>query len=139
MHARSTIDLEWLRERVQRNRFLLLLLAPILLFASTPFVGLVMQPATARVLRFGVFVLVIAAAGNAFTHDAADAMRFDDRSSAVALYFSFVTITTLGYGDIVPVSEAARMLASFEAFTGQVYITILVARLVGLHIAAEQT
>ncbi len=48
-------------------------------------------------------------------------------------YFSFVTLTTLGYGDIVPVSQAARSLVSVEALLGQLYLTILVARLVGLH------
>ena len=46
-----------------------------------------------------------------------------------------MTLTTLGYGDIVPVSETARMLAAGEAVSGQVYLTVLVARLVGLHIS----
>jgi hypothetical protein len=49
-------------------------------------------------------------------------------------YFSFVTLTTVGYGDIAPVSSAARTLAALEAITGQIYLTVLVARLVGLHI-----
>ncbi len=48
-------------------------------------------------------------------------------------YFSFVTLTTLGYGDIVPVSKVARSLVAVEALLGQLYLTILVARLVGLH------
>lgn len=47
-----------------------------------------------------------------------------------AIYFSFVTIATLGYGDIVPASEAARGLAILEAVGGQTYIAVLVARLV---------
>ena len=51
------------------------------------------------------------------------------------LYFSFVTLTTLGYGDVVPNSAVARMLASGEAITGQLFVAILIARLVGLHIA----
>jgi hypothetical protein len=51
------------------------------------------------------------------------------------LYFSFVTLTTLGYGDIVPTSPISRMLASTEAIAGQLYLTVLVARLVGLYIA----
>jgi hypothetical protein len=55
--------------------------------------------------------------------------------STSVLYFSFTTLTTLGYGDIVPVSPTARMLTSVEAITGQLYLTVLVARLVGLHIA----
>lgn len=49
-------------------------------------------------------------------------------------YFSFMTLTTVGYGDIVPYSAAARTLAALEAITGQIYLTVLVARLVGLHI-----
>jgi hypothetical protein len=51
------------------------------------------------------------------------------------LYFSFATLTTLGYGDIVPTTPISRMLASVEAITGQLYLAVLVARLVGLHIA----
>ena len=50
-------------------------------------------------------------------------------------YYSFVTLTTLGYGDIVPVSPFARTFAALEAVIGQLYIAILIARLVGLHIA----
>lgn len=49
-------------------------------------------------------------------------------------YFSVTTITTLGYGDIVPVAELARSLANLEALIGQVYLTVLVARLVGRHL-----
>ena len=54
------------------------------------------------------------------------------------LYFSFVTLTTLGYGDITPVSEAARMLSVLEAVVGQVFLVVLVARLVSIRQAAEQ-
>ncbi len=50
-----------------------------------------------------------------------------------AIYFSFVTISTLGYGDILPVSEAARGLAMLEAVGGQMYLAVLVARLVSLY------
>ncbi len=56
------------------------------------------------------------------------------RTGAEMVYFSFVTLTTLGYGDIVPVSPSARALATLEALTGQLYLTVLVARLVALHI-----
>ncbi|MDJ0856860.1 MAG: potassium channel family protein [Desulfobacterales bacterium] len=51
------------------------------------------------------------------------------------LYYSFVTLSTLGYGDVLPVIGPAKALAYFEAIIGQLYLTILVARLVGLHIA----
>ena len=55
--------------------------------------------------------------------------------SSTAIYFSFVTLTTLGYGDITPVTAAARTAAVLEALTGQVYLVVLVARLVGLTVA----
>lgn len=54
-------------------------------------------------------------------------------------YFSLVTMTTIGYGDIVPVSTAARTFATMEGVLGQVYLTILVARLVGMHLMHQQT
>ncbi len=54
------------------------------------------------------------------------------------LFFSFVTITTLGYGDIVPASGPAAALASLEAVVGPLYLTILIARLVGLHIGTAR-
>ena len=47
------------------------------------------------------------------------------------LYFSFVTLTTLGYGDVTPVSPLAKSLTIFIAIAGQLYLTILVAMLVG--------
>lgn len=49
-------------------------------------------------------------------------------------YFSFVTLATVGYGDIVPHTPAARTMALLEAILGQFYLVALVGRLVGLHI-----
>ncbi|MDJ0958745.1 MAG: ion channel [Arenicellales bacterium] len=54
-------------------------------------------------------------------------------------FFSFVTLTTLGYGDITPVAHYARVLAYSEAIIGQLYLTILVARLVGTYIAQSRS
>lgn len=51
------------------------------------------------------------------------------------IYYSFVTLTTLGYGDITPQLPIARSLSYLEAVLGQLYLTILVAALVGIHIA----
>jgi voltage-gated potassium channel len=45
-----------------------------------------------------------------------------------------MTLTTVGYGDVLPRSQAARTMAIFEAVMGQIYLAVLVARLVGLHI-----
>lgn len=53
------------------------------------------------------------------------------------VYYSFVTLTTLGYGDVAPLRPRVRSLAVLEAVTGVFYVAILVARLVGLHIARE--
>jgi Ion channel len=50
-----------------------------------------------------------------------------------AIYFSFVTIATLGYGDVVPISAPARGLAIVEGVGGQMYLAVLVARLVSLY------
>ena len=55
--------------------------------------------------------------------------------TSIYIYYSFVTLTTLGYGDMTPVSAVVRTAAWLEAVTGQLYIAVLVARLVGLHIA----
>ncbi len=63
-------------------------------------------------------------------------IRMEGRDTGYALYFSIVTLTTLGYGDITPVSALARTLASFEALVGQVFLAVIVARLVGLQTAA---
>jgi hypothetical protein len=51
------------------------------------------------------------------------------------LYFSYVTLATLGYGDVVPVTDGARSLAVLEGLCGTIYMAILVARLIGLHLA----
>ena len=54
------------------------------------------------------------------------------------LYFSFTTLTTLGYGDIAPLTHQARSLAMLEAAAGPIYMTVFIARLVGLHLTAAK-
>ena len=51
------------------------------------------------------------------------------------MYYSFVTLSTLGYGDIAPLNTPARVFSSLEAIMGQLYVAVLIARLVGLHIS----
>ncbi len=56
-------------------------------------------------------------------------------NTAQFLYYSFVTMTTLGYGDIFPVTTAAKSCVILEALIGQLYLVIMVAWLVGVHIS----
>jgi len=49
-------------------------------------------------------------------------------------YFSFSTLTTVGYGDISPINKAAMVLANLEAIVGQLYLAIFISRLIGLHV-----
>ena len=51
---------------------------------------------------------------------------------AVAMWLSFITITTTGYGDVLPASDLARSLAALESFVGVLYPAILISRLVSL-------
>ena len=60
-----------------------------------------------------------------------------DFSRMSAIYFSFVTIATLGYGDIVPRSDVARGLAIVEGVGGQLFLAVMVARLVSLYCARD--
>lgn len=80
------------------------------------------------------YVLIVTNSPDAFHINPANnrdnILNWDDLS-----YYSFVTLTTLGYGDITPVTPIARSAAYLEAIVGQVYLTIIIARLVGLYIS----
>jgi voltage-gated potassium channel Kch len=53
------------------------------------------------------------------------------------VYFSFVTLATLGYGDIVPMTAQARSFAILEAITGALYLAVLIAKIVSLTITTN--
>ena len=55
----------------------------------------------------------------------------DPFDEANAIYYSFVTLATLGYGDFLPRTELARGIATFEVIGGQLYLAVMVARLIG--------
>ena len=55
----------------------------------------------------------------------------DEFTEASAAYYSFVTLATLGYGDFLPRTEFARGIATFEVIGGQLYLAVMVARLIG--------
>ena len=67
-----------------------------------------------------------------------DAIAFPasvDKFSSALTYFSFTTLTTLGYGDITPRSDFAKNLTIIQSTLGPLYLAVLVSRLVGLHVA----
>lgn len=51
------------------------------------------------------------------------------------IYFSFITLLTVGYGDIAPNTPPAKLTTIIEGFVGQVYLVVLIARLVGMHVS----
>jgi hypothetical protein len=55
----------------------------------------------------------------------------------IFVYFSLTTLSTIGFGDITPVTLQARYAAVAEGITGQLYLAILVARLVGMQMGAR--
>jgi voltage-gated potassium channel len=65
----------------------------------------------------------------------ADALKLAETREPVLTYYSFVTMTTVGYGDITPLSPPARTLAWLEAMMGQFYIAVLVAFVVGIRVS----
>ena len=78
-----------------------------------------------------LFTLVALLAPSAFN---GFALHDDQKMSSSLIYFSFVTLTTTGYGDIVPVHPVARSLCNIEAVIGQLYPATLLARLVSLEL-----
>jgi hypothetical protein len=76
---------------------------------------------------FGIFYWVLEHVGPGTFNAPAEFSRMS------AIYFSFVTLATLGYGDIVPRTDVARGLAIVEGVGGQLFLAVLVARLVSLY------
>ncbi len=62
-----------------------------------------------------------------------------DEPTTVFMYFSLVTITSLGYGDFAPVGEFGRAAAAWEAIVGQIYLVVVIARLVSLYSGRPST
>ena len=114
--------------------------------ASTPRVthDTVLGAISAYLLLALVFALIYAAEYtlNPTSFDVPDsvaAVLAEANSNAavtrVFMYFSFVTISTLGYGDVLPSSTVAQATAAGETILGQVFLAVAVARLVALQIA----
>jgi hypothetical protein len=90
-------------------------------------------------VAFGhVYCLVESIAPGSFlgSEALADQLRSEARRRFLLTYFSFTTLTTLGYGDIVPATDVARSLCAVEAVLGQFYVAVLIAEFVGKRVAA---
>jgi voltage-gated potassium channel len=85
-----------------------------------------------------VYTIIESLAPHSFTASTGDLqaalVEAVDRPSTLT-YFSFVTLTTAGYGDIVPATSLTRTLAALEAVVGQFYLAVLVAGLVGIRVS----
>jgi hypothetical protein len=97
------------------------------------------QAAISIYLLFGIawanaYLLAIQSNPNSFR----SAVSLSSTSPTAWLYYSYVTLTTLGYGEITPTSDVARVLAIGEALTGQLYLAVLVARLIGMQLISYQ-
>lgn len=93
---------------------------------------------------FGYFLLAI---GFAHAYNVLDDLGYMQFSPSNVLgehndwnymYYSFTTLTTLGYGDIVPVSTLAKRLSGIEAATGVLYVAVFIGRLIGMHSKNKQ-
>jgi len=85
-------------------------------------------------LIFGfIYFIVEGAWPGSLVHNGAGASLEGGIRLSQSIYFSFVTLATLGYGDIIPASDVIRSMAIIETMCGQVFLVVLVARLVTLY------
>lgn len=88
-------------------------------------------------LLLGYFWAVLYGMVETFDPDAFSSSLLVDNSATRMIYYSFVTLTTLGFGDVVPVSPMASTLTILEALVGQLYPTIFIAILVGSYLSNQ--
>ena len=121
------------------DTFALLILAMVVL-------GMVLRPGTVTRQRLEGAVAAYLLFGLAWAAAYEWAARYDPsafqgasaESSQQWIYYSFVTISSTGYGDILPVHPITRSLAIAEAISGQLYIAIMISRLVALELQARR-
>src|ERR1700744_2681075 len=99
-------------------------------------VGAVLLYLIIGLIFVALYGFVALSAPQAFTN--LPALHGDFAIAGNLIYFSFVTLTTTGYGDIAPLHPYARSLANVEAIIGQIYPATLLARLVTLELAHER-
>lgn len=117
--------------------FLVVVVALILQIASAKEVSLtVILDSIAGYLLIGIvysifIFFIIKNVPDAYSSQMGEVVNDGNINASPPFYFSFVTLASLGYGDIVPLKPISRSLATFIAVSGQFYIAIIVAMLVG--------
>jgi hypothetical protein len=98
-------------------------------------IGAILVYLSAAVIFTALFTIIGLLVPNAFS-----GMTFDDNPALASkvIYFSFVTLTSTGYGDVFPVHPVARSLCNLETIIGQLYPATLLARLVSLEIEGRR-
>ena len=89
-------------------------------------------------LLVGILFAMLHCVVAAVWHDAYSLPEGGRLAMPAGIYFSFITQTTVGYGDILPKSDLARGLAMVQAIIGQFYLSVMVARLVGLYMSNQK-
>ena len=89
-------------------------------------------------LLVGILFAMLHCSVAALWHDAYSLPEGGRLVLPAGIYFSFITQTTVGYGDILPKSDLARGLSMVQAIAGQLYLSVMVARLVGLYMSTQK-
>lgn len=140
-------DLHWLQLLHYISTLVFLFLACGLLLKD---IVLRSEEATLDVILGAVNVYLMVGAGFAFTYALIEFLQpgsftglenlaYTPNKQLFFLYFSFITLSTLGYGDITPLTSIGMTTAYVEAIFGQLYLAILVARLVAMYIGHSAT
>ena len=97
------------------------------------------QTVLAVICIYVLFGLIFALAeyGISGLNDTQFFVQTDTPTVADFVYFSFVVLTTLGFGDFTPATDAGKAMVSFEALLGQIFLVTVVSRLVGLYSRAS--
>ena len=85
-----------------------------------------------------IYSLIVAIDPNAFSATIEASAKTASFLTETAIYYSFVTLTTLGYGDIVPLSAPAKFLSILEAISGQLFIATAIARAIGMSLSTHR-
>ncbi len=133
-----------LTSHLSGTAFVLLIISIMLrqMFLSTKVDGALIIGAISLYLLLGlmwgfIYMTIDHISPGSFNYNFIQTLEIKD-TTPMFMYYSMVTLTKLGYGDITPLSNPARTMAAMEAVTGQIYLTVLVARLVGMHIAQKK-